>query len=187
MKIRFVSLWSTLAALLVLPGALRAEERKIVIKEVSKPDAGIIQRIRHIMPPAYEDKLALTNDQRKQIRALDDQFKQKRRDIMRAEFDTIQKIIDDIHNEKETAPAMAIVHEVTGAILQIRHARADFQKKIVAVLDEKQKEQFRELRAQHRTRYVQRFTIKDGKIYDQQGNEIGELKRSFTEKRQSEE
>src|SRR5262249_20133147 len=36
MKIRFVSMWSTLAALLVLPGALRAEERKIVIKEVSK-------------------------------------------------------------------------------------------------------------------------------------------------------
>lgn len=165
-----------LGVLMVLPAGLRADdkdsktsdknvkEKKIIIKEKERPRVGLIQKVRYLMPPTWCEELKLSDDQRKQVREFDDKFREKRRSIAMDCAAALQTKIDEINKGDETAPALAIMNLVTGKMLEMRHMRMDYRKKMLAVLSEEQREKYFELlreRPRHRKVYRIKAETKD--------------------------
>jgi hypothetical protein len=160
-----------LASFLV-PGILRADEKpstdrptregKLVIRERNENAVGLLRKVRHLMPPEYVDALNLNDQQRKSVRELDDQFKKKRLTILLDGVTKVQKILQGAQDGDETAPVLAIMHAVTGNLLEVRHVRMDLRKKMLAELTEDQRDQYFELLQQRpRERKVYRVRFEE--------------------------
>jgi Spy/CpxP family protein refolding chaperone len=126
----------------LLPGERRAER--------SRGD-GFFARMAHLMPPAFAHELNLDPEQEKQISALETEFRKKRQEILIQTGFQVFAIIDNLGEEeeqREPAPVLAIAHEITGGLLESRRLRAGFEKKMLALLNPEQREQFIDLKEQ---------------------------------------
>jgi Spy/CpxP family protein refolding chaperone len=112
---------------------------------------GLIARMVHLMPPAFAEELDLNPQQEKQIAGLETEFRKKRQEILIQTGFQVFQIIDNLGEEeekREPAPVLAIAHEITGGLLECRRMRAGYEKKMLALLNPEQREQFVDLKEQ---------------------------------------
>jgi Spy/CpxP family protein refolding chaperone len=152
----------SLVLLLVGFGGLRADTNKPKAKperraettreraKAERPRDGLIVRLLHLMPPGCAEELELTAEQRRQIAQLEREFQPKRREALLKAVGHVVSIVDSITNDRgeqrETAPVLAILHEVTGGLLESRHLRADYEQKMLGLLDDEQRERYAEFK-----------------------------------------
>jgi hypothetical protein len=134
--------------LLVAPvPSLLAGDAKEAAKK-SRRESGLLVRLMHLMPPAFAQELNLSAQQQKDVSALDAEFRAKRRDILIQSVIKIWTIIESLSAEdekREPAPVLAIAHEVTGGLLNMRRTRAAYEQKMLALFSDEQREQFTSL------------------------------------------
>jgi len=108
----------------------------------------------YLMPPAFQDELQLSDVQRKKIQELQEELRQQRRLILVKVFTKVRAILASLEEEgkEEPAPVLAIAHEITGGLLEMRRGRVALEKKMLAVLDAKQREKYAELKERPRQR-----------------------------------
>jgi hypothetical protein len=97
-----------------------------------------------LLPPAIEAELRLDDVQRAKVRMLEAEFKQRRQGgvmmtglRMKALFDRL-----DDGNAREAMPVLTIANEVTGVLMKMRQARLDYEKKVMAVLNDEQRAKY---------------------------------------------
>lgn len=133
-----------LSLVLIFPAATPAQETA----RTRKPH-GLGATIRYLVPPEIMEDLKLTSEQARQVRQLEREFTQQRRETMLHAVLKIVFIVDNSGTEDEgaePAPVLAVAHEVTGTLLQLQRARVGFEKKVFALLDKEQKETYRKLK-----------------------------------------
>lgn len=133
-----------LSLVLIFPAATPAQETACT----SKPH-GLGTTIWYLVPPEIIPDLKLTSEQARQVRQLEKEFTQQRRETMLRAVLKIVFIVENSGTEDEgaePAPVLAVAHEVTGALLQLERARVGFEKKVLALLDMEQKETYRKLK-----------------------------------------
>lgn len=116
---------------------------------------GLIARVFHLMPPGFAAELNLTADQKKQIQALEGEFKTKKMESLMKTVGKVMVIIDSLEADdelREPAPVLALTHEITGALLESRRMRLAYEQKVVALLNADQKATFAELKERPRDR-----------------------------------
>ena len=75
--------------------------------------------------------MKLTTEQQGQIQKLDQEFKNKR---IQAAMQTVMRVMAIIESlesddaDKETAPILALSHEITGGLLETRRTRIGYEK-----------------------------------------------------------
>lgn len=162
-----------LAAVLTTAGAASAQPTKEG-REREEPRDGLIARVTHLMPPAFAAELNLTAEQQKQVQQMEQEFKQARRALLAKAVMAVASIVEGMESEadaSETAPVLAIAHEITGALLEMRHTRITFEKRMLALLSPEQREEFAELKSQ---RPRERRTAARGQ-YDFKNAEAGPM------------
>jgi Spy/CpxP family protein refolding chaperone len=109
---------------------------------------GMIARLIHLMPPAFADELNLDAEQKQKIGGLETEFRKKRQEILVQTGIQVYSIIEKLGEEEdaEPAPVLAIAHQITGGLLESRRLRAGFEKKMLALLNAQQREEFIDLK-----------------------------------------
>lgn len=136
-------------------------EKKEKKEPKDKGGDGLIARVFHLVPPGFAAELNLTADQKKQIQALEGEFKTKKMEALMKTVGKVMVIIDSLEADdelREPAPVLALTHEITGALLESRRMRLGYEQKVVALLNADQKATFAELKERPRDR---RFAGKD--------------------------
>jgi hypothetical protein len=134
------------------------------------PRVGLITRIVHLLPSAWAEEMHLDAQQQQQIRKLEQEFDQKRQQILFKTAAHVVGIVQSLQKEeqREAAPVLAIVHDITGGLLDARRIRVAYDKKLLAVLNEEQKEQYLELKErgpeQRRERRLARQAVRGGTV-----------------------
>jgi hypothetical protein len=97
-----------------------------------------------LLPADLEADLKLDDVQRVKIRQLEAEFKQRRQGSvmmtglkMKALFDRL-----DEGEAREAMPVLTIANEVTGVLMKMRQARLDYEKKLMAVLNDEQRAKY---------------------------------------------
>lgn len=141
-----VSRWIVgLAFLIAIPAS--AQEKSVAPKSEPMFD-GLLARTIHLLPPAIAAELNLKPEQKAQIQRIEEEYRNKRREAILDAAGKVMTIIDGIQEggDFESAPTLAICHEITGGLLQSRRARIAYEKKMLAVLDDRQKDEFARLK-----------------------------------------
>lgn len=150
----FALLLSPAFALAQAEGTPRGEKKEK--KETKdKGGDGLIARVFHLVPPGFAAELNLTVDQKKQIQALEGEFKTKKMESLMKTVGKVMVIIDSLEADdelREPAPVLALTHEITGALLESRRMRLAYEQKVVALLNADQKATFAELKERPRDR-----------------------------------
>jgi Spy/CpxP family protein refolding chaperone len=118
-------------------------------RDDDKERLGLIGRVLHLMPPAFATELKLTTEQQGQIQKLEQEFKEKRRASLMQTVTRVMVIIESMEaddDDKETAPVLALAHEITGGLLETRRSRIGFEKKMMALLNVEQQVKFGHLK-----------------------------------------
>jgi Spy/CpxP family protein refolding chaperone len=135
-----------MAAVLVIPARAGAQENQR--RETGRDRDGLLARVLNLVPPAIARELNLTAEQRTQIEALEQQFKQKRQATLMNTIIKVTVIVKSLDDEEnaEPAPVLAISHEITGCLLTMRRTRFELEKKVLTLLDDRQRAEFVELK-----------------------------------------
>ena len=134
-----------LVSLLMSAGLVQAQEKS----ERGRPRDGMFARMTHLLPPGSDIELNLTAEQHKHVQTMEAQFKDKRRAALIKAALNITNIVKSLEAEddkREPAPVLAIAHEVTGALLEMRRTRVVYERKVLALLDAGQQERFHTLK-----------------------------------------
>jgi len=144
---RYGPLGLSLLLLLALSGAAQAAEPKA--RHEQRRRDGFLVRVVYLMPPAFEDELRLSDAQRKKIHELQEELRQQRRQVLLKVVMRVRAILASLEEEgkEEPTPVLAIAHEITGGLLEMRRNRVGLEKKMLAVLDAGQREEYAELKA----------------------------------------
>lgn len=137
-------LCACMSLVLIFPEAVGAQEAA----RPGKQD-GLVARIRYLVPPGVAEELNLSTEQARQVKQLEKEYRQQWRETMLKAVLKIVIIIENSGSDDEScepAPVLAIAHEVTGTLLQLRRARVGFERKVLAVLNTEQKEKYRKLK-----------------------------------------
>jgi Spy/CpxP family protein refolding chaperone len=124
-----------------------AQEKSVAPKSEPMLD-GLIARTIHLLPPAIAAELNLKPEQKAQIQRIEEEYRNKRREAILDAAGKVMTIVDGVQDggDFESAPTLAICHEITGGLLQSRRARIAYEKKMLAVLDDRQKDEFARLK-----------------------------------------
>jgi Spy/CpxP family protein refolding chaperone len=152
----------------------------------------LIARVLHLMPPDYAFELDLTAEQHKSLAALEGEFRKKRQEILMQSVMKVWSMVDGLDDEgdkREPAPVLAIAHEVTGGLLNLRRSRASFEHKLLAMLNPEQREHFAALkehglRDRHGDRHAAVFFQALPRDTERRLNLTPEQQRKLTEMRQ---
>lgn len=138
------------AFVFVVPGALAQDRR------TEESGDGFIVRLTSLVPPSVKRELQLNKEQTMQLQILEEEFKQKRMATVFKTAVSIAGIVDSKKGAKdqEPAPVLAIAHEVTGGLLELRRTRVRYEQQVAKFLDEKQKRIYEEVRERPRDRRV---------------------------------
>jgi len=97
-----------------------------------------------LLPAKLEADLNLSDAQREKIHKLEAEFKQRRQGgvmmtglKMKALFDRL-----DDGDAREAAPVLTIANEVSGVLLKMRQTRLEYEKKVMAVLNDDQRAKY---------------------------------------------
>jgi hypothetical protein len=152
MAVQRYAFLASLTLTLALAGAAPAQETPDDFDApTARPRDGLLPRVLHLMPPAFVEPLQLTAEQRDTIQKLDAQFNARRKATLVKAVLSIVGIIESLNakdGDAEPAPALAIAHEVTGALLDMRRTRVALERKMQAALDPQQREMFLTLKEQ---------------------------------------
>jgi hypothetical protein len=129
---------ATMVALFPLT-AVPAQESGAESKKQPPRTDSRIARFMSLMPAGLEQELQLSSEQRTKIQQLNQEFNQKRLATLVGTGMKVMSIMDSGKEKAEPAPVLAIVHEITGALLETRRSRVGFEKKMLAVLSDEQK------------------------------------------------
>jgi Spy/CpxP family protein refolding chaperone len=129
-------------------------QEKSAKSDDDKDRVGVIGRVLHLMPPAFAAELKLTTEQQGQIQKLEQEFKAKRVKTLMQTVTRVMAIIESMEADdpdKETAPVLALGHEITGGLLETRRTRIGYEKKLITLLSAEQQAKFAHLK-ERRTR-----------------------------------
>ena len=144
-----------------------------------------------LLPPAIEAELKLDDTQREKVRQLEAAFKQRRQGgvmmtglKMKALFDRL-----DDGNAREAMPVLTIANEVTGVLLKMRQTRLEYEKKLMAVLNDEQRAKYvawlerspREKRAERKAKRNERIEARPLPDLDRELQLTPEQLRKLTE------
>jgi Spy/CpxP family protein refolding chaperone len=157
-----ISLSATVGMVLLLPWVSTAQDKSEVRKGRHNQD-GLIARAIYLLPPGFAAKLSLTEEQRQRIQKLEQEFKEKRRDVLAQAAGKVVSTVESMQQEdgQELAPVMAMFHEVTGGLLESRRLHKQYEQKMLALLTDSQKERLAGLKTQRPSRR-QRVTAHTG-------------------------
>jgi Spy/CpxP family protein refolding chaperone len=132
--------------LLALAGTAQAQKGQERNKERSR--SGLFARIIELLPQDFADELNLDAQQRKKIQELEEEFDQRRTQALIKSAMQVAGIINGLQKEdnREAAPILAIAHEVTGGLLDERRLRVEYEKKMLALFNDEQREKYAELK-----------------------------------------
>jgi Spy/CpxP family protein refolding chaperone len=125
------------------------EKQKKDRDEGKKVRDGVVSRVVHLMPPAFAAELKLTAEQSGQVAKIEQEFKDARVKSMMGSVSRIIAIVedlDDLGEDKEVAPVLALAHEITGGLLESRRLRVHYEKKMCALLNADQQTKFAQLK-----------------------------------------
>lgn len=151
-----VGAWGAMVAgatLLILPPAAQAQKpKREPAPKLTRtaPAAGLFVRLMHLIPPAFVDDLKLDAKQAEEFRRLEKVFSEKRQAALvktGVKLLSIWRSLEADDESSEPAPVLAIAHEVTGCLLEMRRARVTLERKAVAALNDEQRERYRQLKA----------------------------------------
>ena len=144
--LRFSKVFVCLAVLLVPLATLSSQEGKEG-KGRDKERDGLIARIRSLIPPAAMKELNLSAEQQTKLSQLEQEFKDHRRNDLGKTAVKVMAMVKDLENEEDEAiPVLAILHEVTGGLIEARKSRIAFDKKVEDLLTPEQKTKWADLR-----------------------------------------
>jgi Spy/CpxP family protein refolding chaperone len=138
----------SLALVLALVGTTRAQ-KAIPQRDEEPTRPGLVTRIVELLPSAYADQLNLDAQQRQKINELEKEYTQKRKQALVLAVAQVVGIVEDLQraDHREDAPVLSIVHEVTGGLLAERRIRVEYERKLLALLNDEQKQHYAELEA----------------------------------------
>jgi hypothetical protein len=132
-----------------------------------------------LLPANVEAELKLDDAQREKVRQIEAGFKQRRQGSvmmtglkMKALFDRL----DDGGDARAAMPVLSIANEVTGVLLKMRQTRLEYEKKLMAVLNDEQRAQYaawlasspREKRAERKAKRKEGFEARPLPDLDQE-------------------
>jgi hypothetical protein len=119
-------------------GPQAGDEPKAGAKPAPAKQGGVL------LPATIEAELNLDDAQREKVRKLEAEFKQRRQGgvmmtglKMKALFDRL-----DDGDAREAMPVLTIANEVTGVLLKMRQTRLEYEKKVMAVLNDEQRAKY---------------------------------------------
>jgi hypothetical protein len=108
----------------------------------------LLQRQGQLLPPEVAENLQLTEEQKKQVVKLQDEFSEKRGTLLGEVPEEVGKAAEEIKKARENgekpklAPALM---PLASKLLQVRQLREEYDKKVRAVLTDEQKKTLDEL------------------------------------------
>jgi hypothetical protein len=140
-RIRLVALGVGL--LLVVAASARGADDRERPRVRDRQRTPLLQRLGQLLPPEVAEKLQLTEEQKKQIAKLQDEFSEKRGTLLGEVPEEAGKAAEEIKKARENGekPKLApAVMPLVGKLLEVRQLREEYDKKVRAVLtDEQQK------------------------------------------------
>jgi hypothetical protein len=137
--------WATglgLAAVLVVVGMTSADDKGAGKgKGLSK----MVDRLTQLLPPGAHDKLKLTDDQKKQVAKLQDEYQDKTKDqlaAVKAAFSQQSDAIQKARADKDKAALKVALQPVTDKAKDVLTVRNDYLAKVRDVLTDDQKTTF---------------------------------------------
>lgn len=112
-----------------------------------RPREGPFTRLSTLVPTHIRGQLNLDAAQQGQIDQIESEFRERRRQMLiksALQFYSALERTDD--EEAPVEPAPAIGHEVTGGLLETARIRADYEGRVLAVLNDQQKDAYRRLK-----------------------------------------
>lgn len=116
-------------------------------KARTRPKDGLITRVVTLITPATMEKLNLTEEQRQQIDVIDQEFQQKRQQALTRAAFKLYGMVNAAEEATEPAPALVVGHEITGGLLETSRIRAEYEKRVTAVLNDQQRAEYLRLKA----------------------------------------
>src|SRR5262245_56187833 len=96
-----------------------------------------------LVPPALAAELKLSEQQRTKVDALEKEFQTQHKTAMMMTMLKVKTIMDKVERDEESAPALAIASAVTSSLLELKRTRANYEKKLLEMLDQEQQQKFR--------------------------------------------
>jgi Spy/CpxP family protein refolding chaperone len=143
--------------LLVVTVPARGADDKEPSKAPAPQRTPLLQRLGQLLPPEVADKLHLTDEQKKQVAKLQDEFSEKRAALLGEVPEEAGKALDEIKKARDNGEKPKLgqaAMPVVGKLLQVRQLRDDYDKKVRALLTDEQKKTLDELT---RERPLRRF------------------------------
>lgn len=139
-------MWGSLGLVLILVGTAHAQKRQE--RSESKPPSGLFARIIELLPQDFADELNLDAQQRQKIQQLEEEFDQRRKQTLIRSAVQVAGILSSLQRQenREAAPILAVAHEVTGGLLDERRLRVEYEKRILALLNDEQRQRYAELK-----------------------------------------
>jgi Spy/CpxP family protein refolding chaperone len=131
-----------LAVALVFCGTTWADDKDKEKPKRPQPGAGFGRMQMSLVPDALQEKLKLTDEQKKKVEKLQQEFDDKNKDTFEKVRDAMRKAMQDRDRE-----AFGKIREL---MEPVRKSRGEFQDKVAALLTEEQKKTFEEGRKEAR-------------------------------------
>jgi hypothetical protein len=137
---------ASLAMVLALAGTAQAQKEQE--RNKLRPRSGLFARIIELLPQDFADELNLDAQQRQKIQGLQEEFDQRRTQALIRSAMQVAGLINGLQKEdnREAAPVLAIAHEVTGGLLDERRLRVEYEKRMLALFNDEQREKYAELK-----------------------------------------
>jgi hypothetical protein len=113
--------------------------------------ASVLDRLTNLLPPGSEDKLKLTDDQKKQTDAIQTEFTDKSKDALAAvkdEFAKNRPAIQKARKDKDRAALKEAMTPVRAKVQDFLKVRSEYEDKVRAALNDDQKKTFDELKTE---------------------------------------
>jgi Spy/CpxP family protein refolding chaperone len=107
-----------------------------------RPRMPLLQRLGQLLPPDAEEKLKLTDEQKKQLAKIQDEFSEKRSALLGEVPEEVGKAADEIkkaRDNKEKGGVGQAIMPLLGKLREMRQLREEYEKKVRDVLTAEQK------------------------------------------------
>lgn len=146
LRARFVTLTVAVLALAFVAGTVAAADKA----EKKKGKLGDFSALTRLLPEGAEDKLKLTDDQKKQVAKIEEEFKQKTKESAEKLKDAFGKASESIkkaRQDKDKAALRDAVAPLREPLQAVKAARDESQEKVKSLLNDEQKKTYDELKA----------------------------------------